>query len=168
MNPQEAYLFHQTPLALAKELVKFVPLDPNDSLCEPFKGEGAFYNHFPPGHPTDWAEIQQGKDFKDLSGTYDWVISNPPFRLQEGTQRVNSFWFLLDYFSRKVRKGIAFLGNQDCFGTLTPKRLVLLEARGLFLTKLVVCTVKKWRGRYYFMVFEKRNPQFLSYLEQSF
>ena len=169
MNPTEVYQFHQTPPALAKELVKFVPLQPNDTVCEPFRGEGAFYNHFPAFVQKDWAEIQQGKDYKDISGQYDWMITNPPFRLQEeGGQKTNAFWKLLDWASKKCRKGLGFLGNRECFCALTPKRLTLLEARGFYLTKLVICNVKKWHGRYYFVVFEKRNPAFLAYLEETF
>ena len=154
---RETYLFHQTPPECAKDLLAFIPLQPNDRVIEPFKGEGAFFNSFPPHVQKDWAEIEQGKDYTDISGEYDWVITNPPFRLNTNGTRVNSFWYLLDYFTQRAKKGIAFLANDACFGTLTPKRQQILKDRGWGITKIVVCSVKKWRGRYFFIVLEKKQ-----------
>ena len=158
---RETYLFHQTPKELAKELLTHLSLAPTDILCEPFKGEGAFYDSFPEGNPKVWAEKEQGVDYKDISGNYDWVITNPPFRLEGEQGRFNSFWYLLDYFTRRAHKGIAFLGNDSCFSTLTPKRITLLKQRGWGIQKVVVCSVKKWRGRYFFIVFRKGAPGFM-------
>ena len=149
------YLFHQTPVALAQTLLKRIPLDPNDILYEPFKGEGAFYDNFPEGHPKDWSELEAGRDYRDYLGEYDWVITNPPFQLNEGGKRVNSIWFLLDYFSERARKGIAFLCNDNLLSTLTPIRIKKLEQRGFAVESITVCNVKRWRGRYFFIVFRK-------------
>lgn len=156
----DTYTFHQTPADLAKELITHLNLQPGDRLYEPFRGEGAFYNHFPAVNPKDWSEITQERDYKDFEGEYDWVITNPPFKLDTGGKRVNSFWFLLDYFTKKAKKGIAFLGNDRCFCTLTPKRMKVLEERGWGITKVIVCSVKKWRGRYFFIVLEKKPGMF--------
>lgn len=157
---RETYLFHQTPKDLAKDLVLQVPLSPTDILAEPFKGEGAFYDSFPAENPKVWAEKEEGKDYTSMEGPYDWVITNPPFRLDTGGKRVNSFWFLLDYYTQRARKGIAFLGNDSCFCTLTPKRMQVLEERGWGITKVVVCSVKKWRGRYFFLILERKPSVF--------
>ena len=157
---RETYLFHQTPKELAKELLTKLRLAPQDRLYEPFKGEGAFYDSFPAINPKDWSELEQGRDYADYEGEYDWVITNPPFRLDTGGKRVNSFWFLLDFFTKKATKGIAFLGNDSCFCTLTPKRLAILKERGWGISKVVVCNVKKWRGRYFFIVLEKTAGAF--------
>lgn len=154
------YLFHQTPADLAKELLNQIHLEASDRLYEPFKGEGAFYTNFPEANPKDWSEITQGRDFKEYEGEYDWVITNPPFRLETGNKRVNSFWYLLDYYSQRARKGIAFLGNDRCFCALTPRRIQLLESRGWAITKVIVCGVKKWRGRYFFIILEKGQGAF--------
>lgn len=157
---KETYLLHQTPKTCAKDLIALVPLHSNDRVIEPFKGEGAFYDSFPAYVEKDWAELEQGRDYQDLSGEYDWVITNPPFRLETGTKRVNSFWFLLDYYSTRAKKGIAFLGNDMCFSTLTPRRMELLKQRGWSITKIVVCSIKKWRGRYFFIILEKKQGFF--------
>lgn len=162
------YDLHQTPPECAKDLMAFVPLVAGDKVVEPFKGEGAFYNAFPDYVEKDWAELEQGKDYKELTAEYDWVVTNPPFRLDTGTKRVNSFWFLLDYYSQRARKGIAFLGNDKCFSTLTPRRQALLKERGWKITKVVVCSVKKWRGRYFFFILQKEGNGFMDFLPKNY
>jgi hypothetical protein len=151
----EAYYFHQTPVALAKALISLVPLEPDDTLYEPFKGEGAFYDNFPDNHPKDWSEITQGRDYKDYTGEYDWVISNPPFRLEEGGKKTNSIWCLIDYYTQRAKKGVAFLMNDNAPSTLTPNRLAVLKERGWAIENITICNVKRWRGRYFFIVFRK-------------
>lgn len=165
---RETYLFHQTPSECAKDLIQELPLTPSDRLYEPFKGEGAFFDNFPESNPKLWSELEQGKDYKDNTEEYDWVITNPPFRLDTGTKRVNAFYHLLEYFTERAKKGIAFLGNDACFGTLTPKRLQELNQRGWFITKIVVCSIKKWRGRYFFIVLQKQQNDFYKYLIKNY
>ena len=164
----EHYYLHQTPPELAKELIKSVPIGDGDFLLEPFRGERAFYDNFPENNPKDWCEITEGFDYKDYNGNYDWVITNPPFQLEEGTKRINAFWLLLDYYSTRAKKGIAFLANERCFSTLTPRRLSILKERGWYIHKIVVCSVKKWRGRYFFIVFTKQENPFYDYLLKSY
>jgi hypothetical protein len=162
MNAQEVYEFHQTPVALAQALIPLVPLEPHDTLYEAFRGQGAFYNNFPEGHPKDWSEITEGRDYKDYTGEYDWIITNPPYRLETNEEqkdnafrRVNAFWILLDHFSQRARKGIAMLVNDRCIVSLTPLRIKKLEDRGFFIESLKVCNVKRWRGRYFFIILRK-------------
>jgi len=164
MSDDEVYKLHQTPAECAKDLLTFVPLVAGDVVIEPFKGDGAFYNNFPNNVIKNWAEIKEGRDYTDLTNEYDWVITNPPFRLETGAKRVNSFWFLLDYYTQRARKGIAFLGNDKCFCTLTPRRQALLKERGWKITKVVVCSIKKWRGRYFFFILQKEGEGFMDYL----
>lgn len=168
MDKSKTYYFHQTPPELARDLIATLPILPTDRLYEPFKGEGAFYNNFPEANPKDWSEIVEGRDYKDYTGEYDWVISNPPFRLETGTKRVNAFWFLLDYYTRRAKKCVSFLANASCFGTLTPKRMKELNDRGWYITKLTVCSIKKWSGRYYFFTLEKHNNGLFSYLRDNY
>jgi hypothetical protein len=165
---RETYLLHQTPSRLGKDLIGFLPLEEGDILYEPFRGEGAFYNHFPENTSHLWTEIEEGKDCEDFSGNYDWVITNPPFCKPEGAGRVNAWWYYLDKFSKVAKKGIAFLSNDKCFSTLTPKRMDTLKERGFHITKTVLCAVKKWRGRYYFLVFTKGESKDFTYLRDTY
>jgi len=165
----ETYYFHQTPESLAIDLIKKIPLIQGDRVVDTFKGEGSFYNNFPNFVEKGWAEIIEGVDYKDYTEEIDWVITNPPFQLEdEKGKRVNSFYPLLDYYSSRVNKGIAFLGNDYCFSTLTPIRMKKLNELGLYLQGYTICNVKKWRGRYFFMIFTKEKNDNINYLLGSY
>ena len=165
----DIYYFHQTPSSLAKDLVALTPISTDDKLFEPFAGENAFYNNFPDTHDKDWAEITRGRDYKDAVVDYDWVITNPPFRLEQTEgRRINAFWLLLDYYTTRARKGIAFLVNDKCFSALTPNRMERLKTRGWGITKIVVCAVKKWRGRYFYVIVQKSPEASLIHLKNNY
>lgn len=51
--------------------------NPSGKCLEPFRGGGAFYKHLPAN--SDWCEIDDGRDFFDCNGSYDWIVTNPPF-----------------------------------------------------------------------------------------
>lgn len=159
----EQYFLNQTPIDLCLDLVEHIPIEFGDTVWEPFAGEKSFYNAIrKKTQQTEWTEIEDGKDYKDIEGKFDWIITNPPFN---GT---GSFAKLLMELSDNVNKGIAFLGNQYCFTSLTPKRLKILEDKGLCLSKVVVCNVKKWFGKYYLMVFTRTQPRVMDYLLGSY
>lgn len=162
------YYFHQTPNDLAKKLIEQVPLTLGDKVLEPFKGEGAFYNNFPDFVEKDWCEIEEGRDYTQYTEDIDWVISNPPFRLENNGKRENAFFKILKHFSTKVKKGIAFLGNDYCLSALTPKRIEDLKKNELYMSNIYVCSVKKWRGRYFFIIFSKEPCSFFNCIEGNF
>ena len=96
MNKDEAYYFHQTPEQLAIDLLKQIPIETGDILFEPFKGEGAIYNNFPKDTTNLYTEIQEGSDYRDYDDLkFDWIISNPPFRLEENGKRENAFFKII-------------------------------------------------------------------------
>lgn len=182
MPKDEIYFFHQTPPELCKELVKQIGLKEDDIIFEPFAGEGAFVKAFPNEANVIITEIEDGKDYKSVNleeRHIDWVITNPPFRLErtEG-RRTNAFYELCEYFAGKTRKGFAFLGNDYCLATFTPKRIKYLqEEKGVYISKIIVCNVKKWRGRYFFVIFRNKcnvddpvtpHYKFFDYIEGSF
>jgi hypothetical protein len=163
------YLFHQTPPLLGKDLMQFVPLVAGDSCYEPFAGEGAFYNAFPSFVSSDWSEITRGRDYKDYKGSYDWVISNPPFKVpnKKGVLK-NAIYPLLLEFAKTAKKGIAFLVSDYGFNSLTPVRIAKMASLGFFLQSLTTCAVKKWRGRYYFLIWMKEPSNFLTCLQGTY
>lgn len=170
MVKDEVYYFHQTPSELCKELIKKVPLESADIVLEPFRGEGSFFNNFPDFVKPKWCEIEEGVDYKDFTEYVDWVITNPPFRLEDEItkKRENTFFKLLKYYTERVGKGIAFLANDACFGTLTPKRLKELNESGWYIHNIVVSSIKKWRGRYFFIIFKKEYSDFYKHIEGNF
>jgi len=158
----DKYYLNQTPPELCLRLIEYLPIDREDTAYEPFRGEGAFYNAIRKKTlKVTWSEIEDGVDYKSINGNFDWIISNPPFN---GT---GSFSKLLLELADRVNKGIAFLGNQYCLTSLTPKRLRQMEDKGLHLTRVVICNIKKWYGKYYFLVFT-RGDGIIDYLEGSY
>lgn len=163
MPKDEPYYFHQTPELLCKELVKHIPdLKHTDLVFEPFSGEGNFTRSFGLEQNIITTEIENGIDYKTINldeVNVDWIITNPPFRIKnENGKLVNSFYYLCNEFAGKTKKGFAFLANDYCLSTLTPPRLKnLYEKKGVYIYKIVVCSVKKWRGRYFFIIFKNNN-----------
>lgn len=166
----DMYMFHQTPAELAADLIQFVPLEASDRCYEPFAGENAFYNAFPIAEDKKgWSEITRGRCYKDYDKEYDWVITNPPFKIpnEKGILK-NAIFPLLLYFAARAVKGIAFLVSDYAFNSLTPVRIAKMKALGFYLQSLTTCAVKEWRGRYYFMVWSKTPTNFLTCLTKTY
>lgn len=160
------YYLEQTPKELAKELINQTPFDNADTIYEPFKGEGAFYDNYPENTFKVYTEIEEGLDYKNYSQPYDWVVTNFPFRIydEKKDKMVNSVAHFLEYFSKRARKGMGFLVNDKCFSALTTKRLQDLQNDGWYIHKIIVCAVKKWRGRYFYIIFQKKPCEFYKHL----
>ena len=161
------YYFHQTNEELAKDICSNVLWNNDDIVLEPFAGENAFYDNIPEELTKYRCEIEDEggcyKDFDYVGKGVNTIISNPPFRI-DGK---NVFFDLVMFFSkiRSVKK-IIFLCSDICFGSLTPKRMMKINEEGMFINKLDTCTVKKWRGRYRIITFERcYNNCFDYYLE---
>jgi len=105
-----------TPRPLAKAIIDH--FRPRGYLIDPCRGNGAFYDQFPP-HPYlhehhAWCEITQGVDFLTDpaigSFQYDWCISNPPWsQFRAFTKRAmqcsdNTVWLCtVNHFWLKAR-----------------------------------------------------------------
>lgn len=161
---EEQYYFHQTPRECARDLIKMIPLVDGDKVLEPFAGEGAFYDQLPEFVEKDWCEIVRGRDYKNYDKEFDWVISNPPFKM-DGK---NMIWSLVDYYTQRAKKGVAFFVSDYGFSTLTPIRQAILKERGWGITGLTMVNIKKWRGRYFLIVFEKDKPSIMNYLSGNY
>ena len=63
-----------TPDETAKMIVQhFMPCG---RILEPCKGDGAFVRAMP---GCDWCEIDEGRDFLEVRGHWDWIVTNPPW-----------------------------------------------------------------------------------------
>ncbi len=148
----------QTPKELAIKLLKYIDYQQGDRWYEPFMGEGNIYEILP--EPKDWAEILKGRDFFNylpFDGHCEHIISNPPFRVNINNKKVNAFIPILERSMGISTKTISFLINHKLMNTLTPMRLQKYNEMGWSITKIVVFSVRKWFGRYWFVVFSKNR-----------
>jgi len=162
------YWFHQSPPKLCKDLIAQIDFSDVKVLYEPFAGEGAFYNNFPEGITKHRTEITDGLCFKDFDiekNNVDTIVSNPPFKL-DGK---NCFFQLIMYFfNYNSIKNVYFLCNDVCFGSLTPSRRKVMEEEGIFINEITTCAVKRWRGRYYFVLFSRKKNDSFKYLLENY
>lgn len=75
-NPNDCIM---TPVEVSKKIISWLPIEDNDVLYDPFKGDGSFYDNFPKTNIKKWSEIKEDKDFFDFNEHVDWIISNPPY-----------------------------------------------------------------------------------------
>jgi len=69
---------YYTPNSLARDLIAHTPIKDGQSVLDPAKGLGAFYDNLPTDN-KDWAEISEGSDFYAITEKYHWLVTNPPF-----------------------------------------------------------------------------------------
>mgnify|MGYP000848416073 CR=1 FL=1 len=62
-----------TPKPVARKIISH--FKPTGKICEPCKGGGAFTDLL----DCDWFEIDEGRDFLNASGHWDWIVTNPPW-----------------------------------------------------------------------------------------
>ena len=63
-----------TPKSLVKQIIGH--FNPQGAILEPCRGTGNFWSELP---NADWCEIDEGRDFMDAKGHWDWIITNPPY-----------------------------------------------------------------------------------------
>ena len=149
----------QTPVSLCSHIVGLFQWQAGEVVLEPARGDGGFYNVLPACVVRQYCEYREGLDFFDFEGEVDTVITNPPFK-ERGQNLVIPF---LDKSLRVARKRVIFLINHNAFLSLTPVRLRGWRELGWGVAKLKVFSVKKWFGRYYLVVFERRGDSVLEF-----
>lgn len=158
--------FYYTKELMVKDLIKLIPFKKgkyiynSDSVLD--AGSGAnkvWFSNIPKECNKYECEIEHGCNFYEWKEKVDWVIGNPPF---------HDGWNFINYASILVNKGIAFLGNINFFNCLTTKRLDELSKRGFNIQKIHVINDKRWFGRYYFIIFEKKNSDFVTWNNKTY
>ena len=146
VNKTSAQDCKQTPIDLAKTLIKMVPIKPEHTLYEPFKGDGNFYNQFPDVKRKLWSEIKENKDFFNYDGeNIDWVITNPPW---------SKITRILDKLVKICDVGFALLIHSL---TISPNRIKFIEDNGFVITKYHMVKVTGWFSHSVFIVCEKKT-----------
>ena len=141
-----------TPLEVALKLIEMTEIKETDSILDPSKGRGIFFDNLPNCREKMWCEIEDGVDFFEFHhDDIDVVIGNPPY----------SLWtdWLKHTISLNPRK-IAYV-----FGMLnfTPIRLQLLYDSGYRITKIHITTVANWFANCVLAVFERNAEPIITF-----
>jgi type I restriction-modification system DNA methylase subunit len=80
-NPQPPNDLISTPIKIAKLIISLYDIPHNNSILDPCKGGGSFYDNYPIANKKYWCEINEGKDFLIYENKVDWIITNPPYSI---------------------------------------------------------------------------------------
>lgn len=140
--------FHYTNEEMVKDLIKLVPLKEGDIILDAGSGKNKVWQKNCPMKCLE-CELEDGCDFLQWDKKVDWVIGNPPF---------HQSWLFTEKAINIAEKGIAFLvNNQGLNSQMTPRRLQTMKDNGFELQHIRVVADKRWFGRYYFLIFEKKK-----------
>ena len=147
--------FHYSNPKMVYDLIHLIPFDIGDKVLDAGSGKNkVWYNNIPEHCIKYECEIEEGVDFLNIMDKFDWIIGNPPFHIGHK--------FFLKASELSV-KGFAFLSNIQSFNSLTTKRLDEINDKGFYIQKIHIVNDKRWFGRYYFIIFQKKCNNFISY-----
>ena len=139
--------FHYTNEQMVKDLIAITPL--SGSVLDAGSGKNkVWYKNIPDNLEKYECEIEDGNDFLLWDKKVDWIIGNPPF---------NIGWQFIEKMTDMAEKGIAVLGNINNFNQFTPVRLQKMKEKGFELQHIHIVADKRWFGRYYYLIFEKKK-----------
>ena len=135
---------------MVRDLVRLIPLCETDTILDAGSGKNKiWYNSIQNTIVEKYeCEIEDGCDFLLWDKKVDWVIGNPPFSVG---------WKFTEKSCNIAQKGIAFLGNIQFFNQFTSLRLEKMKEKGFELQHIHIVADKRWFGRYYFLIFEKKK-----------
>jgi len=142
--------FHYTNEQMVKDLINLTPLE--GCVLDAGSGEKIWYHNIKGS--KEECELDRGCNFYEWITPVDWIIGNPPF---------HESWKFFEQASKIARKGIAFLINNQAFNSMTPRRFELLKKRGFYLNKMHIVSDARWFGRYYYLIFQKKKNDFMSW-----
>ena len=152
--------FHYTNEDMVKDLIKLIPFKTTDTILDAGSGKNkVWYNNLNLICKERFeCELEDGCDFLETEGLLpefkgwhkkvDWVIGNPPFSVG---------WKFTQKATEIANKGIAFLGSIQFFNQFTALRLEKMKENGFELQHIHILADKRWFGRYYFLIFEKKK-----------
>ena len=151
-----------TPEDISKDIISNLNINKTDTVLEPFRGEGSFYNQLPDCKKF-YCEKDENINFFDWQDKVDWIVSNPPFKILVDDKPKNGLVPIIEHSLKITNKGFGYLVNHNLFNALTVRRLNLWKASGFTITYIKVYEIKKWFGRYFFILFEKDKSGILNF-----
>jgi hypothetical protein len=139
--------FHYTNEQMVKDLISITPI--TGSVLDAGSGKNKVWYKNLNGEKYE-CEIEDGVDFiTQWDKKVDWVVGNPPFHMS---------WAFSEKAISIANIGFAWLLNNTCLNSqMTPRRLQLMKDAGFELQKIHVVSDKRWFGRYYYIIFEKKK-----------
>jgi hypothetical protein len=152
--------FHYTNPEMVKDLLALIPFEKGDAVLDAGSGlNKVWYYNIPEFCESFECEIEDGDDFLLWDKGVDWVIGNPPYHIG---------WQFTEKATQIAEKGIAWLvNNTEMNSLLTPRRLSIIKENGFEITHIKVVADKRWFGRYYFLIYEKK-PGFISWTRKTY
>lgn len=152
--------FHYTNEQMVKDLLATVPIKRNDSVLDAGSGLNKVWYKNVKVRAKYECEIEDGHDFMDWDKKVSWVIGNPPFCQS---------WAFTEKALTIATEGIAFLVNNAGLNSqMTPKRLQTIQDAGFTLQSIRVVADKRWFGRYYFLIYEKKPGSLISWESKTY
>lgn len=143
---------------MARDLVALLPLE-GKSVLDAGSGKNKVWYNLLTGERYE-CEIEDGTSFYDWGKQVDWVIGNPPY---------HESWKFTEHALKVAKQGIAWLLNNQAMNShLTPARLAKMHELGWHYTKIHTVADKRWFGRYYFLVLEKKPNDFISWERKTY
>ena len=151
--------FHYTNPQMVKDLLTITPIGVGDSVLDAGSGKNKVWFNNLVGEKYE-CEIEDGCDFFLWDRRTDWVIGNPPY---------HQSWKFTAQALKTADKGIAWLLNNQALNShLTPARLQKLHEAGWHYTHIKVIADKRWFGRYYYLILEKKPSNFISWATKTY
>ena len=141
--------FHYTSPEMVKDLIELIPFKKGESVLDAGSGVNKiWFKNIPDYCVAKECEIEDGVDFLEWTTPVNWVIGNPPFDIG---------WKFTEKATEIATTGIAFLGSIKFFNQFTSLRLEKMKEKGFELTKIHQVGDRRWYGRYFFLIFEKKK-----------
>ena len=135
-----------TPEDISKDIILQLPINKNDTVLEPFKGEGSFYNQLPECKKL-YCEKDENINFFDWQDKVDWIVSNPPFKILVDNKPTNGLIPIIEHSMTITSKGFGYLVNNRLFNP-TPKLGSFIRSPGSVNNKLIklllTCSLTVW------------------------
>src|SRR3990167_6633161 len=143
--------FHYTQEKMVQDLISLLPLKYEMSVMDAGSGKNKVWTNNLPCRHIEECELDDGDDFYERMDIVDWVVGNPPY---------HESWKFTEKAITLAEKGVAWLLNNQALNShFTPARLEKLSKLGWNYTKIHIVADKRWFGRYYFVVLEKRKAK---------
>ena len=168
MDVMKDITFHYTNEQMVKDLIAITPI--KGSVLDAGSGKNKVWYNNLVGEKYE-CELDDGCDFlTQWEKRVNWIVGNPPFASNEiiNGRHQNLIPQWIEKASQIADKGMAFLINHKVINFLTSARLEKLKEKGFYLTRIHIVADKRWFGRYYYIILEKKPNKFISWERKTY